>query len=635
MEGFDDQNVSNVPENPVNTGNQAVPEVPASPADSTPDMGSAPATDNTAFTQQGDTSGAPAASPSPIFGGGDGHSEYMNPVFMQAPPVNEPPRKKFKALPLILGIAAVFVIGIVVVLVLMRDVIANSMAKSSKTPEEYMRYVVEKQPWNKMNEGYDEVFKQVSDMDNMKVEGEIRLNMSEDMLEVAEGAIEDAIIDSRSYYYYSLGDDFDLRLDAWQDIALKFETQRSDSGFSAMQAVQLKDKDYLLSLEEMYDAGKSTAYLRSPQLNEDYACVKLSNFLKEDELDMINQLFGSNKNVYAALPDSKTMNKMRERYINAMLDQIEDVEMEDDTMEIDGQSMKCTVLTFELDEDLQKSMLEAMISELKNDDDLEDMFYNILKETPGTTDMDPDEIWDQFVAELEKAEDQIDDYKASVEPDISLYVDNKGNIVGFKASQSKDAVLAGYIRKGNKLWVELSAVSGKKKPLTITGEGKIGVSGLNMDCLVALHDDDDDFEVPFYLENVGVNGGTFRMDMEPFCDTIRDSVKDDTVEDILDMIDGELVITSQYKDLESKCSMAIENKGETQLGISYLVKISKGDDIEFPANKQTVKVNSALEVMPYLGDCDIEKLADALEKLGLPEEYADEVRDSADMLKYY
>ena len=125
------------------------------------------------------------------------------------------------------------------------------------------------------------------------------------------------------------------------------------------------------------------------------------------------------------------------------------------------------------------------------------------------------------------------------------------------------------------------------------------------------------------------------MDMEPFCDTIRDSVKDDTVEDILDMIDGELVITSQYKDLESKCSMAIENKGETQLGISYLVKISKGDDIEFPANKQTVKVNSALEVMPYLGDCDIEKLADALEKLGLPEEYADEVRDSADMLKYY
>lgn len=635
MEGFDDQNVSNVPETPADTGTPAVPETPAPAADTTAVTDAVPAADNTAFTQQGDASGAPAAPASPIFGGGDGRSEYMNPVFMQAPPVNEPPKKKFKALPLILGIAAVFVIGIVVVLVLMKDVIANSMAKSSKTPEEYMRYVVEKQPWNKMTEGYDEVFKQVSDMDNMLMEGEVRLNMSEDMLDVTEGAIEDAIINSRSYYYYSLGNDFDLRLDAWQDIAFKFENQRSDSGFYAMQAVQLKDKDYLLSLEELYDPDKSTAYLRSPQLNEDYASVKLSNFLKEDEIDMINQLFGSNKNMYAALPDSKTMDNMRERYINAMLDQIEDVEMEDDSLEIDGQTMKCTVLTFELDEDLQKDMIAAMIEELKNDDDIEDMFYNIVKETPGATDMDPDDMWNQLIDELEKAEDQIDDYKASIEPDVSLYVDNKGNIVGFKVSQSKDAVLAGYIRKGNKLWAEISAISGKKKPLSITGEGKIGVSGLNMDCLVALHDDDDDFEVPFHLENVGKNGGTFRMEMEPFCDIVRDQVNDDTVEDIMDLIDGELVITSQYKDLESKASMSIENNGETQLGMSYTLKISKGDEIEFPSNKQTVKVNSALEIMPYLGDCDIAKLADALEKLGLPEEYADEVRDSADMLKYY
>ena len=629
MESFDDQNVPNSSENPMNTGNSVVP------GSTEPVQGSTPVEDNTSFNQQGAAPGAPAASSSPIFGGSDTPSAYMNPVFMQAPPVNEPPKKKGKALPVILGIVAVFVIGIVVMLILMRDVIANSMAKSSKSPEEYMRYVVEKQPWNKMTEGYDEVFKQVSDMDNMKMEGEVRFNMSEDMLDVTESALEDAILSSSSYYYYGLGKNFDLRLDAWQDIAFKFETQRSDSGFSAMQAIQLKDKDYLLSLEEMYDPDKSTAYIRSPQLNEDYASVKLSNFFKDEEIDMINQLFGSNKDMYAVLPDSRTMNNMRERYLNAMLDQIEDVEMEDDSLEINGQSMKCTVLSFELDEDLQKDLMLAIIDELKNDDDIEDIFYNILKETPGATDMDPDEIWDKFVDELEKAEDQIDDYEASVELDVSMYVDNKGNIVGMSIGDSKDVLLAGYIRKGNKLWFEMSANSGKKQPLAITGEGKVGVSGLNMDCLVALHDDDDDFEVPFYLENVGKNGGTFRMELEPFCDIIRDQVKDDTVEDILDLFDGDLVISSQNKDLESKCSMSVENKGETQLGISYQLKISKGDEIEFPSNKQTVKVNSALEVMPYLGDCDIEALADILEKLGLPEEYADEIRDSADILNYY
>lgn len=573
---------------------------------------------------------------SPVFSNNGGSPEYMNPVFMPSQQVPEQPKKKFKLWPVIVALVALVLIGGGVILFLMRDVIANSMAKSSKTPEEYLAYVVDKQPWDTLNKEYEEAYTQVSSLGNTRMDGVIRFNMSDDMLETVESAIEEAMSSSSYYYYYSPQDDIDLRLDAWQDIAFEFENVRADNGLSAMQGIRIKDKDYLLSLEELYDTDKSTAYVRCPQLNEDYAAIKLANILDDDELEMVNGIIDSGKNGLSVLPTAKTMDEMRQRYMSAILEQIDDVDMSDDTLVVNSQEMKCTVLSFTLDEDMQKNICQAFIDTVRDDSDLEDFFYNLVKESGKgmNMDMDPDELWEDLMKELDKAEQRLDDIEIDVEPDVLIYVDNKGNIVGFSIEDSKDVLLLGYIRKGTKLWFEFSATSGKKDLFSFTGEGKAGVSGVDMDCLLAVNDDEE-FELPFTLEDFSSKGGTFRMDLEPICDMILDRPHNKDAEDLLDILDGELVISSQRNDMESKGSVAIEDGSETKVGISYDVKLGKGDEIEFPANKECVKISSAIELMPYLGDCDMNKLADNLEKLGLPKEYADEVRDSADMLKYY
>ncbi len=648
MEGFDDNNMPVTPGNtdtPNGTdmqntgdvsGNTNIPDAAAgqvSVSETFPAMGAAQGTDS--------FSGASASQDFSQQGGvfNSGSSDYMSPVFMQTPPADPGSGKKKKKIwPLVVALVAVVLVGGGVILFLMKDVIANSIAKSSKSPEEYLQYVVENQDWDKSLKGYETAYKQMADMDQMKVEGEVRFQMSEDIMEATEDAISDYINKSNSYYSYYWDDDdkgnTDIRLDAWQDIALKFEGQRGEDGASAMQAIQLKDKDYLLTIEEMYDASKSTAYIRVPQINEDYAAVKLSNFLKDDELDLINGIFAGNSNVYNAMPSPKVVSSMKERYMAAILEQIEDVDMSEDKLVINGQSQKCTVLSFEYDEDLQKNIMLAVIKEMQNDSDLEDAFYNFMKESAVGTDVDPDEIWEQIMAELEKAETALDDYEADVEPEIQLYVDNKGKIIGGSMIDGKDVLLGGYIVKGGKAYFELSATQGKKELFSVTGEGSVGLSGVSMKGTIFI-EEADELEIPFSVENVSDKGGVFRLELEPICDLIRDEAKDDEVDELLDLLEGDFVVEIKRNDMDVTESFYIDNDGEKQIGISYSIKLSKADDLEFPTNKQTVKVNSTMELLPYLGDCDLDELVDALEQLGLPKNTADELREELEYVKSY
>ena len=626
MENFDDQNMTNTPQDP------SVPGIP--------DQGTVPAPsvvpDQVSSSDTAASAGQGASPSTPLFSSDKGDSaEYMQPLFMPTPPASEPPKKKIKIWPLVVALVALLLIAGGLIAFLMRDVISNSIAKSSKSPEEYMKYVVDKQPWDKVFDGYEEAVKQMNDLGDMKTEGEMRLQMSEDMLEVVEDGVSDVIKSARRYsYYWNDDEDVDLRLDAWRDIALKFEFQQSDSGLSAMQAVQLKDKQPILSLEEMYDTSKSTAYIRMPQINEDYASVKLSNILKDDELELVNEMLGSGKSMVNAIPSPKDMKSMYHRYIDVMLDQIEDVVMSNDTLTVNGETTKCTVLSFTLDEELQKSMTLALIDEIKNDDELEDMFYNFAKEASMGQDIDPDELWDELIESLEREEERLDDFETDVEPDISVYVDNKGRIIGMSMADFKDELLIGYIQKGTKVWFEFRGTSGKDDLFALTGTGKAGMSGVSMEGTLMINGDDE-IELPFSVENISDKGGTFRMDMEPLCDLIRDAAKDDVVDDIMDILEGELVVSVQRKELEVREEMYIETKGEKQIGVSYIASLSKAGDIEFPTNKQSVKVNSTMEILPYLGDCDLGKLVDALETLGLPKEDAEELRNDLDMLDMY
>ena len=161
--GSDIQNTAGMPENagipdaaPAMPQNSAAPDASSAMPQNTVAPDAASMQQN--FGMPGVSGGQDAAPQGGIFN--PTSSDYMSPVFMQTPPADPAPSgKKKKIWPLVVGLVALVLVGGGVILFLMRDVIANSIAKSSKTPEEYLRYVVEKQDWDKSLKGYEEAYK--------------------------------------------------------------------------------------------------------------------------------------------------------------------------------------------------------------------------------------------------------------------------------------------------------------------------------------------------------------------------------------------------------------------------------------------------------------------------------------------
>ncbi|MCR5249644.1 MAG: hypothetical protein K6E50_03470 [Lachnospiraceae bacterium] len=552
------------------------------------------------------------------------------------PEMPQPPAKKRPILPLVLALVVLLLLGAGIVCFLMRDTIANTWASMTMEPDEYFRYVMNKElnisEW--IGE-YDKSTSELGKIKDMKTEGEIRLELNDDLLEYAETNLSTVF----NNYKYRIGmygtDDVELDLSAYENIALNWEMERTEERLRASQNLQLKDRDPILNAEEIYDIDSRTLYAKIPELNEDYAGIDFSGFLKDDELEQLDSILGNGGNVREMLPSSKTMQTLYDRYFKLMLDQIKDVEKDKESVEVNGVSRSLTTLRFSLDEDTQRAMTEELLNTIKEDDELEDLFYNFTKQS-GSEDM-AEELWTELTKGIDDALDKLDDQVFDHEPDVTVYVASDGSIAGVKVEEGMDYFFGAWIMKGTKLYSEISCVEGKDEFLNVTGVGSLGLKGLNMDFHAVM--DDGDLELDGSLENVGLKGGTFRMDMEPIFDKIveanRKSSDYKEIKNLMNMLDGELVIRSELDGLKSSTTYALEDNGSPIVSLSYVVAMSESKGIDLPAKKNVTKIKGSMDFLSYAQDCEPDKFLDAVQTLGLPKQTVDELRNELKMLKNY
>ena len=669
MDGFNNENNNGIaPENPQGNGmspeNVNTPAEPSAPESSIPVQDSTMPVQNSgnsfteqpvqnagnSFTEQPAQNDGNSFTEQPVQNDGNSFTEqpaqngndyYMpqkgniSSAFVQSHPENiQPPEKKKPIWPLIAALVLLLLVAGGIIAFLKRDTIANTWASMTMEPDEYFRYVVKKQlGTGDLLDEYDKSAAELAKLKDLKMEGEFRLNINDDIRTVLEGTVSEEYNRYKNRLgVYGGSTTTTVDLSAYKDIALVWEMEQSGGVYSAMQALQIKNKDYLISLEEMYDSDSSTAYFRIPQANEEYAGVTLSNFLKEDDIEKLNDVLDNGKKMQNALPSSKTIKGIYERYFDLMLDQIKDVEKETEQIEVNGVKQKLTALKFVLDEDTQRSMAEELLNELKNDGELEDMIYDLAKQS-GAGD-DADLLWKEMENSIDEALDKLDDTEFDLEPEVTMYVASDGKIAGILVEEGKDHVFAGWIRKGTKIYCELSCVEGKKDLLALNGSGSMGLKGLNMDFHTEIEEEDLEFD--FSLENVGLNGGTFRMDMEPFIDKAIDASKGDKdLKKVLNLLDGELVITAKNEGLKSSVSYSLEDGGERIVGLDYSMTVSESKGIELPGKRDVTEIDSTMELLPYLQDCDLVNLIDAAETLGLPSEATQELRSEVKQLQYY
>ncbi|MBR3306980.1 MAG: hypothetical protein IKI75_06985 [Lachnospiraceae bacterium] len=524
--------------------------------------------------------------------------------------------QKRKIWPWVLVLVLFILIGGGVLAFVYRENLENAWARKTKSPEEYFAWVCERQFGDGMGyfEAYEEATKNARDHRNIKISGETRFRLSDDLLGVIENSAGDSV----------------GRLDAYNDIAVIWEAARKEDNLRAFQALQIKDKEYLISLEEMYDLDKSTVYVRSEQINEEYASVKLKDFLDADKIDKIEEYIDGVSGSVDMIPDVKTLKSIYGRYLHVLVTGITGISDKDEDITVNGTKKRCAALSFTMDGDQIKELSHALIDEMLDDDELEDMVLNVLERT--LPDEDSEKIWEEAMDALEKAGDELDDMDIQGEGDITVYVNEKGRICGFEVDTDKDQFFAGAVRKGLDIYCEVSAFEGKDQMVELRGKGRVGKSGFTGDFMVA--SDASDLSFDFSLENVSPSGGTFRLDTTPLFDLAYKEADDPMVVSLLKSMEGELVITREIKNGNVDTYLALVDDDEEKLAILVKINTSEAPDIELPSGRSVNRMNDYLDVMDYFSDSDLSVLPDVAEKLGAPKDEVESLRREIDNAKW-
>ena len=586
------------------------------------------------------------------------------------------PKKKNIVLPIVLGVVGVLVVVGGVLGFVFRGVLANAWARMTKSPEEYTRYVLEKNLidndalWKNYEESYD----QMADLKGIKVSGEVRLEMSKDVI----GMIEDAYTDyqnkrfsySSGYEYYDAyyeyiqeewekdnydyldyedwvktydsGDDDDggvpaIQLGALSDIALIYELERNEDTIRAMEALQLSDDDYLLTMNEIYDSDKSELYLQMPEINKDYAKIELDEFLDEDELEQVNDVLFSNDRLEKQLIEPKVARSMYKRYMDVLLSAIDDVDEKTDTLEVAGEEQKCVALKFTVDGDTAKETARGLIETMMDDDDLRQYLTDYMSSFYMSSYLptQADDFWDEFVEEMEQALEDLDDQDMDGELECTIYVSNLGTIIGLNMeSDDGDEVFFGYVVNKGKLYAEARATQEDEDVIRLEGTGKVGTSGASVDFTLYLGQDiDREFE--FALSEVTPKGGVFTMDLSQFYKLAQDDI-DEEMEDFAKLIkDGTLRIEYHGDGKKLDTSVAIMDDDDKVIGISWKMEVGDAGKMELPSSKETETVKDEDDLVEYLLDSDLDVFVDKLEVLGLPKDSADEMREEIEEAKQW
>ena len=584
----------------------------------------------------------------------------------------QPPKKKKTVVGIAIAVAAIVLVGGGIAAFAFRNVLANTWARMTKSPEEYTQYVLEKNliENDALWKGYEESYNQVADLKGVRISGETRLELSDEMIHKIEDTVTDfqnsrysAFGGGMQYYdeYYDyLEDQWDqdnydtLDYDEWEatykpgdsddseplvdlaslsNVALVYEFERGEEEAKAMQALQLADRDYLLTFNELYDSSKNELYVQIPEINKDYAKIEMEEFLDEDELETLNDMLFSSERLSAQMMEPKTARSIYNRYMNLLISKIDDVDEKEDAFEIAGEEQKCVMLSFTLDEERQKEILQELCQTVIDDSELRQYFVDYMKTNMPTE--DPEEIWDEMVEELELKMEDIDDMEIDSDAEITLYVNNLGQIIGVRAEDgNQNSFLCGYIIKKGQLYAQMTFSQDRKDLLNMEGVGKLTTSGATADFTVYVDEVDEEFT--FSVENLTPKGGVFVMDLKQFYDLAEDDIMDDEAKELIDLMkNATLRIESHSDGKKSNGAIAIVNDDDKVAALSWKLEVSDAGTIELPSSKETETIRDEDDLAEFVIDSDLGVFVDVLEELGMPKDTADELREEIEMMREY
>lgn len=178
------------------------------------------------------------------------------------------------------------------------------------------------------------------------------------------------------------------------------------------------------------------------------------------------------------------MEVLANKYLELLLNCIDDVKMRaGKTVRVGSISQSCTAIEVYLDEDAVQDILTVFLKELREDDEMEELLYQVcdlaeeLGLEPETAyDLDFEDVYEAFQNRIDGILDSMDYYITyQNELDMTVYVNNKGEIIGrtmkFPNSREEITITCLSPHRGNRFGYKCSVLTNGEE-IALTGSGK-------------------------------------------------------------------------------------------------------------------------------------------------------------------
>ena len=354
--------------------------------------------------------------------------------------------------------------------------------------------------------------------------------------------------DLRDYLTESVGMD----LSWFKSLSFGYAVGRQEDLRQADMILRLNDTD-LLSITGVVDPATADVYFSVPLLNEEWA--------KFNYLELAEQ-FGAPvdlQELSAAISFSpEELNAMILRYHELVLNNVEKVELRDETITVGGIENACSIASVKLEgEDLLR-VAKACVDAAAEDPSAEKLVYYILNLTGTETGSFADfhEAYPQRIREArEKLDATTPEDMDNASALMDVYIDQKGEILGRRLdlqSNGETDYLFSYLtaRDGDKLGMEAEFASADQEAVRISGSGSLTQEGkLNGSFLISAHTVDDrngereELDIPVFTANVngtlskeGFLGDVELIPTQELLDKACEDLGADTPEPILNLV---------------------------------------------------------------------------------------------------
>lgn len=475
-------------------------------------------------------------------------------------------------------------------------VIKNSVVKTFTSSESYFKYVV--------NNSFDDFAEDVADLyevvkesatENVGAKGEVKLTKGDGLDDLLE----------------DLGAEIDPEYIDWFDsVKIDYSASSYENRASADMGIKLNGEK-IVSLDMVADMEEMGMYMAFPELNSTYIYTDM------DPYDYNSTAMQEMKKVLKILPKENVAEDLLCRYMKCLVDGVNKVEEEKETIQAGDVSQKVTALTVTIDGDTAIESARNVLKELKKDKDIKKIIKDLSKLDDSAID------YESFVESIDSALKELEDMDGESilyeEIEFTLYADGEGKIVGIDFDYEDVQLKAYTAEKGNKFGTYLR-VRASDGSVTFEGSGKMSGDKVSGDFSLKVMGVDI---LDISLKNLdieklkdGVVNGKITLKLDEDIENIAPFDYADVISELSLVIDGNSKSVENIDD-----DIILEYDGKECARITAQMKDAGAKKAKLPKN--FVNSDDYEKMEEWSEKADMDKLIKALKKAGVPEEFTE------------